>query len=55
MQKSPSSIVSLLNSIPEALHVEMGRLYIMDLVSATFPSSLQDQTLIDEDREVYMS
>ena len=55
MQQSLSSIESLLNSIPEACHVEMGRLYIIDLVNTTFPSSLQDQTLIDEDRKVYTS
>ena len=52
MQASLSSIGDLFNSVPEARHVEMGRLYIMDLISATLPSSLQDRTLRDRDKEV---
>lgn len=52
MQKNLSSVESLLNSIPEACHVEMGRLYIMDLVSTTFPSSFQNHTLVNKDRKV---
>ena len=55
MQASLSSIGDLFNSVPEARHVEMGRLYIMDLISATLPSSLQDRTLRDRDKEVCSS
>ena len=52
LEESTKIPTTVLLSIPEEIHVEMGRLYLIDLINATLPSSFKALSLRDSETKV---